>query len=183
MARCPPGTIDPVRRDRVRELFASETIFTGPGGCGAVQTGCLRFSYVRLPDDPRKTPNTPRRYRCQPCLEIAMQQEKLEREGKPRIRSSAPGDRRWLAPGFVSGSTAIRRTAVEPRLSVQIRTGAEDGPKWRLLSSEAAPTGGQSPLCPGRVSAVRLGGRDRVCAEYIDDERFTMKGDFSRLDL
>ncbi len=113
----------------VGELYASETIFTGQVDVERCQTGCLRFSYVRPPDDPHKTPNTPRRYRCQPCLEIAMQQEKLEQEGKtpdPILLRREIG--RWLAPGFVSrqyGHPAYGQLSLGS--PVQIRTGAEDG--------------------------------------------------------
>ncbi|NTW07456.1 MAG: hypothetical protein HGA29_06395, partial [Syntrophaceae bacterium] len=61
----------------VRELYASETIFTGEVNVERCQSGCMRFSYLALPADPAESPKAPPRYRCQPSLEITMQEEKL----------------------------------------------------------------------------------------------------------
>ncbi len=53
-----------VGRTNVRELEASETIFTGRVDTVQTQAGCVRFSYV-APGS-----RTPRRHRCQPDLAI-----------------------------------------------------------------------------------------------------------------
>jgi hypothetical protein len=113
----------------VKELYASEVIFAGQVEVERCQTGCLRFSYVRLPDNPGKTPNTPRRYRCQPCLGIATKKEELEQQGKtPDLIRLGREISRWLAPGFVSmqyGDPAYGQLSIgTPN---QIRSGAEDG--------------------------------------------------------
>jgi hypothetical protein len=113
----------------VKEIFASEVIFTGQVKVQRCQTGCLRFCYVRPSDDAGKAPNTPRAYRCQPGLEIAMQKQKLENEGiTPDLIQLRREISRWLAPGFVSrhyGHPAYGQLSIgSPQ---QIRAGAEDG--------------------------------------------------------
>ncbi len=59
---------------RAKTLEASDTIFVRPITVARRQTGCVRFSFV--PD----TSRTPRRYRCQPDLEIAVQIEQAEKQ-------------------------------------------------------------------------------------------------------
>jgi len=130
----PPGTIE---RSTIfgasffKKLpLASETIFTEPVVVEQLQKGCVRFSYVP------KDSQTPRRYRCQPDLEISKQIEKAEEESitagttltqaqRDLIRSSVQA---WLKPSFnkihygLSGYAQLRHGS-----QVQIRTGAEDG--------------------------------------------------------
>jgi hypothetical protein len=90
------------------------------------QAGCVRFSY--LPPGSQ----TPRRYRCEPELEIAMRIEQAEKELNRRIadreRNAIRGNvESWLVPSFtalrygLSGYAQLRHSC--PR---QIRTGAED---------------------------------------------------------
>ncbi len=128
----PPATIERSTlfgRTFVRELSASESIFTAEVQVERCQMGCMRFSWLRLPADPAETPQTPPRYRCQPCLEITTQDEKNIQDGKfidpllVRKRVSL-----WLAPGFSSRAFAHPAYG-QLRLSTpaQIRTGAEDG--------------------------------------------------------
>jgi hypothetical protein len=125
----------------VKELFASETIFAGHVDVARCQTGCLRFCYVRPPDDPGKMPDTPRRYRCQPCLEIAVQKEKLEQEGiTPDLIQLRREISSWLAPGFVSmryGHPAYGQLSLGSPL--QIRTGAEVGSEMGIFCNLKQP--------------------------------------------
>ncbi|MGZ5441114.1 MAG: hypothetical protein ACXW5U_05115 [Thermoanaerobaculia bacterium] len=113
---------------RVREVpLATEVIFTEPLLSERKQIGCVRFSYV--PRDSR----TPRRYRCQPDLEIALavaaeEKEKgaeltpVEREEAARLVAAR------VQPAFTSddyGEPAYAQLHVAvPR---QIAAGAEDG--------------------------------------------------------
>lgn len=60
---------------KVRELQASETIFTAPVVAERRQSGCMRFSY--LAEDSR----TPRRYRCQPDLALEGVTDPAEQAG------------------------------------------------------------------------------------------------------
>ncbi len=113
----------------VRELYASETIFTGEVTVERCQTGCMRFSCLSLPADPTVAPRTPPRYRCQPCLEIAREDERLKQEGRSvdpvLIRKEVS---LWLSAGFTSsryGQPAYGQ--LSPSTPGQIRTGAEDG--------------------------------------------------------
>ncbi len=125
----------------VRELNASETIFTGEVNVERCQKGCLRFSYLLLPADPAVAPKTPPRYRCQPCLEIADGEEKLKQEGKPvdpaAIRQQVS---LWLAPRFESrqyGHPAYGQLSLAT--PEQIRTGGEDGSEMGVFSHLKQP--------------------------------------------
>lgn len=106
--------------------LVTDTIFAAQVFARKKQTGCVRFSFV--PEGSR----TPRRYRCQPDLEVAEEIARRLRQGIP----VTPADRvairaaivRWLVPGFVTtkyGQPAYcQLTLTTPR---QIRTGSEDG--------------------------------------------------------
>ena len=110
----PPATLERVTvfgRAYVKRLpLASEVIFTAPVLATYCQDGCVRFSFV--PRDSR----TPRRYHCQPDLEVARH---------PALEPEIVG---WLAPSFTSERYGQPGYA-QLRLGcpLQIRTGAEDG--------------------------------------------------------
>ncbi len=113
----------------VRELYASETIFTGEVNVERCQSGCMRFCFLALPADPTITPRTPPRYRCQPCLEITTRDDQYQQEDKSvdpaLIRKQVS---LWLSPGFSAnqyGHPAYGQLSLST--PVQIRTGAEDG--------------------------------------------------------
>lgn len=113
---------------RVAELpMASEVIFTGPVLSRRRQQGCVRFSYV-APGS-----KTPRRYRCQPNLEIAVRIEEAEKKKGAKLTPAESNALRlevqgWLVPSFTSeryGQPAYAQLHLAcPR---QIATGAEDG--------------------------------------------------------
>lgn len=111
----------------VGSLDASESIFTGPTVAMRRQIGCVRFSFVPYGS------KTPRRYRCQPDLEIAERIEAAEEaQGGPlnqaqkdAIRDEVVGA---LTPTFTSlryGDAAYGQLG--RRCPDQIRMGAEDG--------------------------------------------------------
>ena len=125
----PPGTLDRVTifgGSFFRKLpMASEVIFTQPVVASQKQDGCVRFSFV--PD----ASITPRRYRCQPDLEIATQIEKAEKIGPltsaQRSAIIAP-IRSRMVPSFTSihyGAPGYGQLRLSCPL--EIRTGAEDG--------------------------------------------------------
>jgi hypothetical protein len=99
--------------------LASESIFTRVVTVDQQQQGCVRFSFVPL------TSATPQKYRCQPALQIALEEEKKTGAAKDAVEAEVG---QWLAPSFESvdygrpGFGQLRRTC-----PVQIRTGAEDG--------------------------------------------------------
>jgi hypothetical protein len=104
----------------VKELtLASEVIFTQPVVAERLQEGCVRFCYI----PPGSA--TPRRYRCQPDLEIAARAEEAGRDLTPGEKQEI---RAWLGPSFTDiryGQPAYAQLHLAcPR---QIRTGAEDG--------------------------------------------------------
>jgi hypothetical protein len=107
--------------------LASEVIFTAPARVERRHEGCVRFSFV--PRDAR----VPRRYRCQPDLEIAARIEALEEEGGAPLDDAARGAvaeavGRWLVPAFTStryGQPAYAQLHLA--CPGPIRTGAEDG--------------------------------------------------------
>jgi hypothetical protein len=94
--------------------------------CDRKQEGCVRFSYVPLRSI------TPRRFRCQPELQIAAEIERRERDqGSPlsaiaseRIRAHVAAR---LVPSFTSTSCAHPAyLQLRDSCSLQIRTGASD---------------------------------------------------------
>jgi hypothetical protein len=109
-------------------LSASDCIFAGFVEAVRRQTGCVRFSYVSPPS------KVPRRYRCQPDLEIATRIDALRRAMAPAVPTAAQEaairaevdalirplfvSRRYGDPGFGQ---------LELRCAEQIRTGAESG--------------------------------------------------------
>jgi hypothetical protein len=107
-------------------LSASGDSWIAPIHSERKQEGCVRFSFV--PPGSR----TPRRYRCQPDLEIAKQVEKAESEGNGSLSQAQrdairKGIEAWLAPGFTTlryglpGYAQLRRSC-----PAQIRIGADD---------------------------------------------------------
>lgn len=127
----------------VKELrMANEVIFSQLVVCQRRQGGCVRFSFV--PDGS----STPRRYRCQPDLEIEVQIEAAERSlrGKKTKLTKAESDLisaeifRWLLPAFTStrygdpGYVQLSRGCPQ-----QIRTGAEDESEMGAFSHLKQP--------------------------------------------
>lgn len=113
-------------------LEASNTILKGLVTATQRQTGCVRFSFVPAGS------HTPRRYRCQPDLEIATRIEQLENSpGFQKLTDAKKEAQRieirdgvasWLLPSFTSthyGNPAYGQLGRYcPR---QITEGAEDG--------------------------------------------------------
>jgi hypothetical protein len=107
--------------------LASEVVFTAQVLVERRQEGCVRFSFV-----PRGS-RVPRRYRCQPDLEIDARIEAAERQAGAPLDDAgraaiAEEVGRWLVPGFTStryGQPAYAQLHLAcPR---SLRTGAEDG--------------------------------------------------------
>jgi hypothetical protein len=146
-----PGPIATIERVTVlgsthlRQVpLASESIFTDPVEVMRRQDGCVRFSFV--PDGSA----TPRRYRCQPDLEIATAIARLEaRPGfaqlppatqlaeRARVRAETLA---WLRPTFTAdryGLPAYTQLRLgSPR---QVATGAEDGSEMGVWSHLKQP--------------------------------------------
>ena len=109
-------------------LWASDCIFAGFVEARRRQVGCVRFSYV-APGS-----RVPRRYRCQPDLDIAARLEALRAAAAPGAPAAAQESairaevdalvrplfesRRYGDPGFGQ---------LERRCAIQIRTGAGSG--------------------------------------------------------
>ncbi len=114
-------------------LLASEVIFTGLVTTIQRQQGCVRFSFV--PD----MSSTPRRYRCQPDLQISRQTDaaikQAEASGPPLTQAQKDAMENatrqsvvlWLLPTFTAERYGLPEYA-QLRLGcpVHIRTGAED---------------------------------------------------------
>lgn len=122
----------------VRELeLGSESIFTSPVEAQRTQVGCVRYSF--LADGSR----VPRRYRCQPDIEINAQIEKAEAQAKAKNQTLSDPQRdairakvlKWLVPTFTS--TAYTHPAygqLHLTCPTQIRKGAEDGSEMGVFS-------------------------------------------------
>jgi hypothetical protein len=125
----PPGTLERVTifgSSFFRKLpMASEVIFTGPVFAAQTQEGCVRFSFVN------RQSITPRRYRCQPDLEIATQIERAKKIGPLTAAQEAAITaqvRARMVPSFTSihyGDPGYAQLHLN--CPVEIRTGAEDG--------------------------------------------------------
>ena len=110
--------------------MASEVIFAATVQAERRQEGCVRFSFV----PPGSA--TPRRYRCQPDLEIKTQIEEAEKAAQAAGTTLTPAEQDairaeiegWLVPAFTSeryGQPAYAQLHLAcPK---QIVTGAEDG--------------------------------------------------------
>jgi hypothetical protein len=115
-----------VGRTNVRELEASESLFTGRVDAAQTQAGCVRFSFVPLGS------RTPRRHRCQPDLAIRARLDEalaadptMSAADQDALRASVAAR---LQPSFTAsayGQPAYLqlRTATP----VEIRAGAADG--------------------------------------------------------
>jgi hypothetical protein len=130
----PPVTLERVTvfgASHVKKLpLASEVIFTEPVAAAQRQEGCARFSFV-----PHGS-QTPRRYRCQPDLEITLQIEAAQKTAQANNATLTPAEknaireeiRGWLMPSFTSamyGDPAYAQLHLS--CPQQIQTGAEDG--------------------------------------------------------
>ena len=111
----------------VREMpMASESIFTDVVTVDRRQQGCVRFSFV-----PRQS-LTPRRYRCQPDLEIRRRLALAEKKAAKRLvlkyKSIAADVVPFLVPSFTSDRYGEPGYAqLHLNCPQQIRQGAEDG--------------------------------------------------------
>lgn len=125
----PPGTLERVTifgASFFRKLpLASEVIFTGRVIASQTQEGCVRFSFVN------RQSITPRRYRCQPDLEIATQigrAEKISPLTAAQRAAITAQVRARMVPSFTSihyGDPGYAQLHLN--CPVEIRTGAEDG--------------------------------------------------------
>ena len=125
-------------------VSASECIFTGQVTVAQRQVGCCRFSYV-APGS-----SAPRRYRCQPDLEIATelaaaqaaQSLPLTPDQSNAIRAAVTS---WLVPAFTSIQYGLpgygQLAASGPTL---IATGAEDGSEMGVFSQLKQPQRAQN---------------------------------------
>jgi hypothetical protein len=123
---------------------ATETIFGGALTAQRRQIGCVRFSYVP------PLSSAPRKYRCQPDLEIATEiQTATEQAGQPipstqsnAIRSAVSA---WLVPTFTSshyGDPGYGQLAAGG--VSQIATGAEDGSEMGVFAQLKQPQRAQN---------------------------------------
>ena len=109
----------------VAALAPSDT-WTAPVRSEKKQSGCVRFSYV----PPGSL--TPRRYRCQPDLEIATRIDAAEKAANGPIPQAQVNAIRadvlsWLAPSFSSlRHGAPDYAQLRSSCPAQIRTGASD---------------------------------------------------------
>jgi hypothetical protein len=112
---------------KAKTLEASNSIFIDSLTIERRQTGCVRFCFVP------EGSITPRRYRCQPDLEIAVRSQQLEqdlaRKLSPAEHNALEAEvRAWLVPSFtltVYGQPAYGQLSL--RCPQQITKGAEDG--------------------------------------------------------
>lgn len=112
----------------VQTLNAGDCIFDGRVEALRRQTGCVRFSYLPLGSA------APRRYRCQPALEIATRIEALRQAAQPALPPAAAEDAIRVEAAALVRPLFVSRTYGDPgfgqlelRCATQIRTGAESG--------------------------------------------------------
>lgn len=113
--------------------LASESLFTDLVCVERTQAGCVRFSFVPWGS------RTPRKYRCQPDLEIgrlkADRREELGAALPPAVETEIEDATvRWLKPTF--GATAYGRpdyAQLRTTSPAELRTGAADGSDMGVL--------------------------------------------------
>lgn len=110
-----------------RTINAENSIFYAAVTAERRQEGCIRFSYV-----PGKNPLAPRRYHCQPELEVDTAIEAREKKTGPMTVAQRTALRnsiyQWLVPAFTSlhfGHHAYAQLSFS--CPQQIRSGADDG--------------------------------------------------------
>jgi hypothetical protein len=115
-------------------MEAGNCIFNGIVDIQRLQTGCIRFSYVPVDSQ------TPRRFRCQPDLEIKTQiAEAEEQQNTPLtpVERDAIRDRilEWLFPSFTSTQYGHHAYAQLSRTCpLLIKTGAEDSSEMGVFN-------------------------------------------------
>jgi hypothetical protein len=121
----------------VRSLEASNCIFLGKVMAKRRQVGWVRYCYIL------DNALAPRRFRCQPELEIATQIEKAEKAAKAKNQTLSQTKRsqirtsvlRWLKPTFTSKEYGHPGYAQLARICPQqIWTGAEDGAEMGVFN-------------------------------------------------
>ncbi len=119
----------------VKEIMASEVIFTSGIRTQRQQEGCIRFSYV--PEGSQ----TPRLFHCQPALALARYAQKLGKKSE----NDLTGDERTsiqvrLQPAFTSERYSRPGYAqLSMNTDEEIRTGAEDGSEMGAFSHLKQP--------------------------------------------
>lgn len=128
-------------------IFDATAIAPGEGWLAPVvidrkQTGCVRFCWLPL------TSLAPRRYRCQPELEIGGEidraAQQAAREHRPFTDTERQSIRRdvalWMKPAFTSSRYSHPAYAqLRERVPVQIRRGAEDESEMGVFHDVFAP--------------------------------------------
>jgi hypothetical protein len=125
---------------RVQALWASDAIFAAPVHAVRRQVGCVRFSYVP------PSSHAPRRYRCQPDLELASRLEEARRRDADGTLGAADLEiiradvETRIVPIFVALDDADPDLArLAPRCCDQIRTGAENGSEMGAFCFLSSP--------------------------------------------
>jgi hypothetical protein len=128
-------------KTRVKTINSENCIFNDLVTAERRQTGCIRFSFV-----PGKNPEVPRRFRCQPELEITTRIAEAEKEhALPATQKEKIGNdiRDWLVPAFTS---VVYNDPGYAQLGfscpVQISTGADDGSEMGVFSFLQQPQRG-----------------------------------------
>lgn len=113
-------------------IEASDCIFNDKIDITRRQEGCVRFSYI--PEESK----TPRRFRCQPDLEISRQVSQAEEhKDLSQAEEDAIGKAilAWLVPAFTSTKYGHHTYAqLSQTCPLLIRTGAEDGSEMGVFS-------------------------------------------------
>jgi hypothetical protein len=122
----------------VKFLEASDIIFTSVVKAERTQTGCVRFSYVPPGS------HVPRRYRCQPDLEIEQELADARKRNpalspleQAEIQSFIEG---WLTPSFkATAYGSPYYSQLHLGCPAQIRNGAEDESEMGVFSHLKQP--------------------------------------------
>ncbi len=147
----------------LRELEASETLFTEPVRVERRHVGCARYSY--LPEGSE----TPRRFRCQPDLALARTlREALETLTRERGLTSAQG----LPPGDVERLEILQSARVHavlvPRFT-STRWGQPGYGQLRLDTAREIATGAEDGSEIGAFQSLHEPARRRQLALLIEE--------------
>ncbi len=129
-------------KTKLRQIdVGSESIFAGQVRAERTQHGCIRFSYVPRDPDPDLDSRTPRRYRCQPDLALAVEATELGLTSVQHVPADvASAIRSRVRPVFTDtdygrpGYTQLRQSTAG-----EISSGAEDESEMGVWSHLMRP--------------------------------------------
>jgi hypothetical protein len=143
-----------IGRVQVKEIDATNSIFTGIVNCRRRQNRCIRFCY--LPWESQ----SPRMYSCQPDMAIrhaVEEAKKIHAVGELDLKEIAKEIELWLKPAFTDlDCTRPGYAQLRGSCPLEIRTGADDGSEMGAFHDQYQPWR-EANLCERLREHLRFG--------------------------